>query len=382
MFLILWGLLLLSMLASLGWVIACIFWSALVLNFLGGSWLMFIFLLVAAGATLVGGSAVLLVEFTAREKRNREAERAQLVSERIQLAEEKVRLAAERKQAFAELDAKDAELEAKETKQLEAQRVEEAKTAAKIAELDAREAKADARETEAETRRTKAEARAAEADARLAELKVLSNHLTMERRRFTVWSKRLGSEKAKLEAKLVGLKAEHGETFPEGLGEALLDEFFGALVDEDRPLMEGMFSNPFGLTATPKPIKVPEENKIDNVLERGREAKVISEEELLEVRCPISHQVMQDPVMGEDGQVYDRPCLRPLYTMLFGDELATYPLTRKLLKADPDDLPRHEVIYQKIQSLVQRCQVQLASLPEAAVEAREESAPTVSMGMV
>jgi len=316
-------------------------------NLLGGILLMSGIL----GLTIVGAAALLvgsLVQLNAQEK-DLEAERAQLEAARARLAAKKA--------TRVQLEAKQAQLVA-EKAEIEAKKIE---LEVKNAELDVQEAKVEAKRIELEKKAVEVNAYAAEVDTRYKQL-------TVEKRRFSVWKKRMESEKAQVESKLVELKTIHGK-IPKKEGCALAISFLEVIKAEDPALMENMFSNPFGFTEAPRPLKQPD-NPLHALLTEGVEAKRIEATDLEAVTCPISSLVMQDPVIGEDGRTYDRFCLENIYLALPG----TYPFNRQAMKVDPAQLPPDSICQSKIQQLVQQCQVQ-----PSASEAEED--PRASFGM-
>lgn len=170
--------------------------------------------------------------------------------------------------------------------------------------------------------------------------KVIDREATIGLRRLDNINRRITTEEEKWDNSLLELKAIHGENIPELKRKELVRTFFtGVFKDED----------PTFYTGGPKPIKQPENPNHDLLVQKVKEG-LITEKELEEVSCPISKQVMQDPVMGEDKRIYDRFCLENIYLNPPG----FYPFDRREMNKNPKDLPQDKEIYDKVQELLGR----------------------------
>lgn len=202
-----------------------------------------------------------------------------------------------------------------------------------------------------------------------AELEALNKEAIREKRRCDAMQRRAKEEGAKLGARVAEIKAVHGEMIPDHEWDILLDNFFAQWRAEDPPFFRNMFK--IGFTEEPKPIQQPD-NALDRLLTRGVEEKIIDPACLDEVICPLSYQVMQDPVKGEDGRTYDRFCLENIYYALPG----TYPFNRQTMNVDPAALPCDRDCADKIEKLAKR-----ASPPSIKSEESEHDATTPDMSL-
>lgn len=219
---------------------------------------------------------------------------------------------------------------------------------ARLVELKRTEAAAEA---ELAIAKARVEERLAKAEEREAKVTALENAVTIEERRFKRLKEIMEREMGKLKISALELKSIHGGVIPEEQGVKLFENFLNALKEEDGPAAKTMFTNPSGLTREPRPIRWPE-NKLHALLEQGVDQKLIYQDQLDAVLCLISGQVMQDPVLGEDGRTYDRFCLENLYLALPG----RYPMDRREMTVDPRQLPRDTAMYDRVQALVKQCQ--------------------------
>lgn len=231
----------------------------------------------------------------------------------------------------------------KEQTQLEAEKAEIRALNAKTAEI------------EAETVKIKAETA-----AQLAAIEEKEKRLVVDQRRLKAWKRDFQGVKTEWKASITKILAQRGvqsiNALPEEEQDKILDDIFDRSEAIDPGCFRNMFSNPFDfIEEPPKPLKQPD-NPLHRLLEQGVAQRVITAEELEEVVCPISYQVMLNPVKSTDSlhRTYDRSSLENIYYALPG----TYPFDRSEMTVDPTELPPDEICYGKIQNLIKRCQTE------------------------
>jgi DNA-binding transcriptional MerR regulator len=173
------------------------------------------------------------------------------------------------------------------------------------------------------------------------------------------WDARLTEEKASLaeeKAALAEEKAallENKSTLEEKM--AALAEEKAMLISENRRLMSNVYilygSLDAEANAESKLVEISEakiiwpSNEIDSFL-----SDKIPEVELIDIRCPVTMQVMQFPVKGADGNFYEKWSLEERYKR--GGR--TYPLNPAVKLVNPATLEVNQEMQSKIQKLLDK----------------------------